>query len=173
MSSASDTPMSGTSRAEGPGFTLRPYVPDADFELIFPLVREIVDQAPYEEARRELCAYPEKSLVALLAVSGAGEVIGFCSATHPYWNAVAILDYLVVAPDWRNRGIGAALVLATEERLSAARLRRVCVQTAEWNADGIRFYERLGYRRAASLPGYFGDDPALTMVWMDKAFDGG
>jgi ribosomal protein S18 acetylase RimI-like enzyme len=163
---------STTPKAEEPQFTLRSYAPDADFELMFPLVREIVDRPPYEAARRELHAYPHKELVAHLAVSGIDDVIGFCSATYPYWNAVAIVDYLVVSTAWRRKGVGAALVRATEERLSAAQVRRVCVQTAKWNTAGIRFYEHLGFSATASMPGYFGDEEELTMVWLDKALRG-
>lgn len=161
MAAATDPP--------GPGVLLRPYDPAADFERVFPIVREIVSGPPYEDARRELVQYPGKELVARVAVAGSGQPVGFCAATFPYWNAVAVVDYLVVAPEWRRRGIGADLAGAVESALRAARLRRVCVQTAAWNADGVRFYERMGYRRRAGLPGYFGDDEALTMVWLDKA----
>lgn len=147
--------------------SLRPYEPDQDFDAMVAITREIVSLPPFEEARRELLAYPSKSTTALVAVGTDGEVVGFCAASHPYWNAVAILDCLVVARPCRNQGIGARLVRATEQSLLSAEMRRVCVQTISWNVDAIRFYERLGFRTLARLPAYFNDEHDL--VWLDRA----
>jgi ribosomal protein S18 acetylase RimI-like enzyme len=147
--------------------SFRPYEPDQDFDSMFAITREIVGMPPFEEARRELLAYPSKSTTALVAVGAEGDAVGFCAASHPYWNAVAILDYLVVARPCRNQGIGARLVRATEQSLLSAEMRRVCVQTISWNEDAIRFYERLGFRTLARLPAYFNDEHDL--VWLDRA----
>ena len=134
---------------------------------MYAITREIVSLPPYDEARRELLAYPSKSTTALVAVGTDGDVVGFCAASHPYWNAVAILDYLVVARPFRNQGIGAGLVRATAQSLLSAEMRRVCVQTISWNVDAIRFYERLGFRTLATLPAYF--DGEHDLVWLDRA----
>ena len=133
---------------------------------MFEITREIVSMPPFEEARRELLAYPSKSTTAFVAVGDDGHVVGFCAASHPYWNAVAILDYLVVAAPCRNQGVGARLVRATEQSLLSAEMRRVCVQTISWNVGAIRFYERLGFRTLARLPAYF--DEEHDLVWLDR-----
>lgn len=146
--------------------SLRPYEPDQDFDAMFAITREIMSLPPFDEAHRELLAYPSKSTAAFVAVGTDGDVVGFCAASHPYWNAVAILDYLVVAPPCRNQGIGTRLVRATEQSLVSAQMRRVCVQTNSWNLDAIRFYERVGFQTLARLPGYFDDDHDL--VWLDR-----
>ena len=96
---------------------------------MFAITREVVGMAPYEEARRELLAYPSKSITATAAVASDGQVVGFCTASHPYWNAIAILDYLAVAPSCRNQGMGASLLCASEQSLQAMGLRRLCAQT--------------------------------------------
>ena len=150
--------------------SLRPYEPDRDFDAMFAITREVVGMAPYEEARRELQAYPSKSTTATVAVASDGQVVGFSTASHPYWNAVAILDYLAVAPSCRNQGIGESLVRASEQSLQAMGLRRLCVQTIAWNVDALRFYERLGFRMLARLPGYFDDEHDL--IWLDRALEG-
>ena len=149
--------------------SLRRYEPDQDFDAMFAITREIVSTPPFEEARRELQAYPSKSTTALVAVGTDGQVVGFCAASHPYWNAVAILDYLVVAPPYRRQGVGGSLVRATERTLMSADMRRVCVQTISWNVDAIRFYERLGFQTRARLPAYFDDEHDL--MWLDRALD--
>lgn len=153
---------------------IRPFDRERDFEGMFAVTREIVSAPPYDLARLELLDYPAKGVVAHVAETEREGVIGFCAASHPYWNAVAILDYLVVAPAHRRKRIGATLVHEVEGGLRAAGMRRVCVQTISWNVDAIRFYERLGYEERARLPRYFDDrlDDRLEMVWLDRQLDG-
>jgi ribosomal protein S18 acetylase RimI-like enzyme len=146
---------------------LRDYEPGTDFEEVFAFAREIIGRVPYEKARNELAAYPRRHLTAKVAVAADGRIIGFCAATSPYWNAVAIIDYLVVAPESRSRGVGQQLVSAVETELRESGTRLVCVQTASWNRDGIRFYERLGYTLRAEFSRYFGPD--VDLVWLDRS----
>lgn len=152
---------------------IRPFDRERDFDGMFAVAREILGAMPYDLARRELLDYPAKGVVAHVAVTEREGVIGFCAASHPYWNAVAILDYLVVAPAHRRNRIGAALVREVEGGLRAAGMRRICVQTPSWYVDAIRFYERQGYEVRARLPGYFDDHPGMEMVWLDRPLGGG
>jgi ribosomal protein S18 acetylase RimI-like enzyme len=150
------------------GFVLRPYRPEVDFEGMFTVTREIVALTPHEEARRELREYPNKELAAVV-LETEGQIVGFCSATYPYWNRIGIMDYLVVAPAHRGKGLGKRLVRAVEAMIVVAGVRRICVQTISWNTDAVRFYERLGYTRLGSLPAYFDDEH--EMVWLDRALE--
>jgi ribosomal protein S18 acetylase RimI-like enzyme len=149
-------------------FTIRPYRPEADFEGMFAVTREIVGLSPLEEARRELREYPAKEIAAVV-LERAQKIVGFCSATYPYWNRICIMDYLVVAPEHRGKGLGERLVRAVEAMVMVTGMRRICVQTISWNTDGIRFYERLGYALRGSLPGYFDDEH--EMVWLDRSLE--
>lgn len=45
--------------------------------------------------------------------------------------------------------------------------RVVCVQTALWNYDAVRFYARVGYRTRGVFAEYLGTGNDL--VWLDKA----
>jgi len=146
--------------------SIRAFRPESDFEGMFAITRAIVSAPPYEAARRELAEYPGKRVVARVAASAGGEIVGFCAATFPYWNDVGVIDYLVVAPGRRRRGLGTALVRDVEGALGTFRARRVCVQTAAWNLDAVRFYERLGYEVRARMPGYFDDEHEL--IWLDR-----
>lgn len=133
---------------------------------MFAITRNVVGAPPFEAARLELEAYPAKSVTAFVAEEADAGVVGFCAASHPYWNAVAILDYIAVEEPWRNQGVGARLVREIEDALRVTNMRRLCVQTNSWNVDAIRFYERLGFEVLARLPGYF--DNAHDLVWMDR-----
>jgi ribosomal protein S18 acetylase RimI-like enzyme len=150
----------------GSDITLRDYSPPNDFEAVFIFCREVISEPPYAGARAELERYPARDLVAKVALEMAGNPIGFCAATHPYWNDVAMIDYLVVAPAARGRGVGGRLVTAVEAGLRDLGIRHVCVQTASWNTDAIRFYEGLGYARLALLPDYLGE--GNDAVWLSR-----
>jgi ribosomal protein S18 acetylase RimI-like enzyme len=145
---------------------LRDYSPRTDFDEIFSFCRDIISEPPYEDARAELERYPGHDLVAKVAVGVAGKPIGFCAATHPYWNNVAIIDYLAVASPARGRRIGHRLVVAVEGALHKLGIRHICVQTASWNKHAIRFYEELGYTRLALLPDYLGE--GNDAVWLSR-----
>ncbi len=76
------------------------------------------------------------------ALAGAGSL-------HVYDEALAEVRSLVVAPSFRGRGVGAALVAALEERARALGIGRAFALTYE-----TRFFARLGYREVPkeSLP---------------------
>jgi len=148
------------------GARIRVFDRACDFEGMFAITREIVSAPPFDVARRELDEYPSKHVVAYVGEKDPAGVIGFCAASYPYWNAVAILDYLVVALAQRRNRLGTRLVSRVEDDLRAAGMRLICVQTIAWNVEAIRFYERLGYVVRARLPRYFDDHH--EMVWLDR-----
>jgi predicted N-acetyltransferase YhbS len=78
-------------------------------------------------------------LVALAgdAVVGVVNLVHSDDDDHPEWHPW--LAGLVVAPDWRGRGVGSALVRAVLTRARALPVRRVYFGT-----DGPGFYTRLG-----------------------------
>lgn len=150
---------------------IRPYDPVPDFDGMFAVAREILGSLIEADAQRELREYPRKRARADVAVTPSGRIVGFCGTTFPYWHRIGMIDYLVVAPDRRDQGIGARLVQGTEHALREAGARRLCVQTVAWNEGGIRFYERLGYREIARLPRYFHDEDERRwdLVWLDRS----
>ncbi len=148
-------------------YSLREYVPANDFEGMFSITREVVSLPPFETARRELSEYPGRDLVAKVAVTPEDTIVGFCAATYPYWDAIALIDYLVVAPDARGGGLGRRLVEAVESDLRSAGIRKAAVTTATWNKDAIRFYERQGYQQRGVFPEYNG--PENDLVWLDRS----
>jgi ribosomal protein S18 acetylase RimI-like enzyme len=72
-------------------------------------------------------------------------------------SGVARLYSLASRPDARGKGVGSALLEASEE---ATRLRGGRVLRLEVRADNVaamRLYERLGYRRFGRIAGYYQD----------------
>lgn len=52
---------------------------------------------------------------------------------------------IAVAPDWRGRGVGTALMLAAEDWARANGAERMILDLNAANAGALRLYERLGY----------------------------
>lgn len=83
-----------------------------------------------------------------------------------YGRDVAHLALLGVLPDHQGRGVGSALVMWLEKPATVAGLRRVRVEVRADNPRGIAFYEKLGYRERARIPGYY--DGRVDALRLDR-----
>lgn len=91
-----------------------------------------------------------------------GEPCGFVRV-HP--RGVAGSPYVAsvaVAEGARGRGVGRALLDATEARYPQARFVFLCV--SDFNARARSLYERLGYRLVGALPDYVVDGRAELLM---------
>ncbi len=79
-------------------------------------------------------------------------------AGAPYLAAIA------VAPEWRSRGIGAALV-AHCEREAALTSRHFFLCVSSFNTRAQAFYERHGFRRVGEFPDYVIDGPSELLMY--------
>ena len=61
-----------------------------------------------------------------------------------------------VHPVFRKRGIGFELLSALIERLTQDGARDIGLEVDVTNRGAIAFYERMGFRRGRTLPGYYG-----------------
>lgn len=78
---------------------------------------------------------------------------------------------LLVHPDHRSRGVGAALLRACEEATRVRGARQVGLGVAVNNTRARAFYARLGYREAGVgkqfMSGSWQDDSGVTHTWED------
>jgi ribosomal protein S18 acetylase RimI-like enzyme len=101
------------------------------------------------EACRAALARPERTLWTAREGSAA---CGFLLldprgvAGSPYVASVA------VAPEWRGRGVGSALLGHAETSVPEARYIFLCVSS--FNGNARRLYERRGYMLVGELPDY-------------------
>jgi GNAT superfamily N-acetyltransferase len=99
-----------------------------------------------------------------LFLAECGGAIGTVSAVHNpaatrfYFPGGGEVGYLFVAPDHRERGVGAALVAAAVHRLCRGGYRHVFVGVQGWRLPAIRCYLRVGFRP-------FIHAPELTERW--------
>lgn len=70
---------------------------------------------------------------------------------------VARLYSLASRPEARGKGVGSALLAGVERAARRRGCRELRLEVRTDNADAIRLYERLGYRRFARIDGYYED----------------
>jgi len=104
--------------------------------------------AQLEHLREDLA---RRSTLLLVAVAGSREVVGF-GLTYVDADPEPWLESLHVAPDFRSRGAGAAIVRGTADRLRALGNATLRLGVVAGNERAMRFYERLGAVHAGHEP---------------------
>ena len=95
--------------------------------------------------------FSENNVKKFTAVS-AGKFAGFgASEWDRKQNAVCLLT-LAVLPEFRNRGIGSALLQAMENAFGRS---DVYLYVDTENDAAIRLYRRAGYEQAGTIPSYY------------------
>jgi ribosomal-protein-alanine N-acetyltransferase len=140
----------------------------SDFESLWRLDRECFPPG-IAYSRSELRAFLARRTADTIVVEREGRIVAFVlgwrrSRTEGH---VVTLDVTASA---RRQGLGRRLMVELERRFRAAGVQRVLLETAAANTIAIGFYEGLGYRKVAELPGYYG--PGLHAWRMEKALDG-
>ncbi|HRI19135.1 MAG TPA: GNAT family N-acetyltransferase [Burkholderiaceae bacterium] len=145
--------MASNGGAAGLAFTLRA-AELRDVTVIVQLIREL---AAFERLEHLVQATPEKLRPQLFGERPAaeamvaevhGEVVAFALYFTNFSTFLAqpglYLEDLYVRPAQRGRGIGEAML----KRLASLAVERGCGRfewsVLDWNADAIRFYERMG-----------------------------
>ena len=117
-------------------------------------LRQKLWPSPPGEHAREVAAFfggeRQDPLEALLAVE-AGEVVGFAEVSLRSYaegcrpGPVAYLEGWFVRPEWRGRGVGAALVRAVEDWGRAQGCRELASDTEIDNEAGASAHRALGF----------------------------
>ena len=143
---------------------------EADLDAVIALERES-DGAPLWSEAEYLQAMKDHADSALrrcaLVAEVRGGFAGFAVVrllTTPD-GGEAELESIVVAPELRGRGIGAALLAEVIQRARAQGARRLDLEVRASNAGAIRLYERLGLRETGRRRGYYRhpDEDAVLM----------
>ena len=124
--------------------------------------RSAADERRYLRAIRR---YPH---AAVLVAEAEGRVIARLSLArdqHPASAHVADLG-LMVAKEWRRRGVGQALLDAAVEWARAAGIRKLELHVFPWNEPAIRLYEGFGFVQEGYRRGHYvrGDEYADAIL---------
>jgi ribosomal protein S18 acetylase RimI-like enzyme len=103
-------------------------------------------------------------------VADDGGVRGFAAAGHEPWHQRVVLWFLYVAPEWRRRGVGRALLARVEAHARRVGASHVWLETSNVNVPGIAAYERLGYALCGADRLYYGDYmPGESAIYLAKS----
>jgi ribosomal protein S18 acetylase RimI-like enzyme len=83
---------------------------------------------------------------------------------EPVFARGGYLRAIAVAPRYRGRGIGHALLDFAEER-TASRAEYLYLCVSDFNRPARAFYRTCGYRKAGSLPGLIRPGTAELILW--------
>lgn len=124
-----------------------------DFETLCEIDRQCFP-AGIAYSREEIAAMVEQPGMIVVVAEQEGNVAGFAIA-YPMRGKRGHIITIDVLEQHRKCGLGTRLMEEVHNRLLAAGMRRVTLETAVDNAAAIRFYEKLGYTTLRRLEGYY------------------
>jgi len=99
-------------------------------------------------------------------------VVGVLILALIAWSGDAHLRFLAVDEQYRNRGIGAALVDWAKETATAAGMRRLYVDTSHDNVPGMAFYVRQGFIPEVCRFDFYKPGLHQVNLWLDLPYRG-
>ncbi|HUJ61174.1 MAG TPA: GNAT family N-acetyltransferase [Kofleriaceae bacterium] len=98
-----------------------------------------------------------------------GAIRGFATVEHEPWHQRLVLWFLYIAPEWRRRGVGRALLAEVESHGRELGASHVWLETSNVNVPGVAAYERLGYELCGADRLYYGRYmPGETAIYLAK-----
>lgn len=111
----------------------------------------------------------DRGWVAEAGDGGGSAIRGFATAGYEEWHARLVLWFLYIAPDWRRRGVGRALLAEVEAHGHRIGATHVWLETSNVNVPGVAAYQRLGYSLCGADSLYYGDYmPGETALYLAK-----
>jgi ribosomal protein S18 acetylase RimI-like enzyme len=97
-------------------------------------------------------------------------VRGFAAAGYEPWHERLVLWFLYIAPAWRRRGLGRALLERVEAHGRGVGATHVWLETSSVNVPGVTAYERLGYTLCGADRLYYGSYmPGEAAIYLAKS----
>lgn len=126
----------------------------ADAPAIAYLSRTLIETGlPWSWVPRRVVASIRQPETNVLVARVREQVAGF--GIMRYGAEEAHLDLFAVDRTYQGRGMGRRLLEWLERPARVAGLARIVLEVRAGNAGARAFYERLGYRMLALLPGYY------------------
>jgi ribosomal protein S18 acetylase RimI-like enzyme len=96
-------------------------------------------------------------------------IVGIATCGYEAWHQRLVLWHLYIAPAYRRRGVGRALIERVETHGRGAGATHVWIETSSVNVPGVAAYERLGYALCGADRLYYGAYmPGETAIYLAK-----
>ena len=144
---------------------LREYL-EGDLDKIVRLDESCFDEE-FRFDQRSMKAYVEAPNAVSLIAEKEGEIVGFV-IVHIDHAATGWRGYVVtldVAAEFRRRGLAKYMMQAAELLAKADGVQRMELHVFTENASAIRFYEQMGYERAAMRRRFYGAEGLDAFVY--------
>ncbi|MDR3736922.1 MAG: N-acetyltransferase [Acidobacteriaceae bacterium] len=134
---------------------LRPYIPE-DFAVLY-AIEEQCFESPFRFGRQSMKKLLEARCSAAWIAELDGAMAGFAIVewTEATQEITAYIQTLEVAPAFRSRGLGAALLAQCENSAREAGAFILWLHVADENAGAIRLYESHGFNRLANEADFY------------------
>ena len=137
-----------------------------DFDELY-AIEEICFKAPERFSRGYMRQLVESTDTATWMAGESGSMAGFAIVE---WSeqpdgVAAYIPTIEVLPEWRGKGIGAALLLRLEESAAGHEAFALWLHVDAENATAIHLYERSGYRKSGRAEHFYARNrPAAIYV---------
>jgi GNAT superfamily N-acetyltransferase len=102
-------------------------------------------------------------------VAEDGAIRGFAAVGYEPWHQRLVLSFLYLAPAWRRRGVGRALLQRAEAHGRRLGATHAWLETSNVNVPGVAAYTRLGYTLCGADTLYYGRYmPGETAIYLAK-----
>lgn len=106
----------------------------------------------YEGTVRTLHGLYREHERGFVATDNEQQIVGFVLYNDRTFGFSGYIRFLGVDARSKGQGIGRALILQVESDLLARQVNRLVLLCAEWNENGRRFYEKMGFLVVGELP---------------------
>ena len=97
-----------------------------------------------------------------------GRVLGNASVQYnPARRGTWIIGNVATHPDYRNRGIGSALINTAVQFARARNARNLALQVMEGNAPAMHLYEKFGFQAQGAVTYYQRPSVRIQPIWHD------
>ena len=127
-----------------------------DFPALFRL-DEICFEPPFRFSAGALKRFAETRRARVIVAEADGRPVGFC-IVHIEPARSGCAGYVVtldVAPEWRRQGVARRMMLDAEATVHGEGCRSMLLHVHTENAEAVRFYERLGFKRSHTAEAFY------------------
>jgi len=115
-------------------------------------------------SRRSFHRHVESETASLLVAEAGGQIAGYALLFHRRGGQSARLYSIAVSEPFKAKGIGRALLEATEAQARALRRSLLTLEVREDNDRAAELYRKAGYAGAEKIANYYEDGaPALRL----------